>query len=255
MDPTITIAELARRTGLTSRTLRFYDARGLVVAHRTPAGGRVYGPAEVARLHQVTALKRAGFALAQIGAMLGGKRLDLARLIDAQLDTLAVERDRIDEATATLRTARQRLDAGRALDIDTFCTLIKQGETAMADEAAWKKVADRYFTPEEQAHWAERKRALIPAGFDGDAYQAQWADLGSRIGAALPMNPASAPAQAFLAEWNALLAPFKLVADARMATQTVALYDRMDEWSGEMSPGFTHPVWEFIKAAAVAKPA
>jgi DNA-binding transcriptional MerR regulator len=255
MTTTLTIAELARRTGLTSRTLRFYDARALVLAQRTPAGGRVYGPAEVARLHQVTALKRAGFALAQIGAMLGGQRLDLARLIDAQLDTLAVERDRIDEATASLRTARARLDAGRALDIDTFCTLIKQGETAMTDETAWKKVADRYFTPEEQAHWAERKRALAPADFDPNAYSAAWADLGSRIGAALPLDPASDTAQAFLAEWNALLAPFKAVADERMGKATVALYDRMDEWSGEVSPGFTKGVWEFIKAAATAKPA
>ncbi len=67
------------------------------------------------------------------------------------------------------------------------------------------------------------------------------------------MDPASAKAQAYLAEWNALLAPFNIAADARMKTETVALYDRMDEWSGEVTPGFTRAVWEFIKAAAVAK--
>jgi hypothetical protein len=122
----------------------------------------------------------------------------------------------------------------------------------MTDQTeAWQKVADRYYTPEEQARWRE-KMAAVPADFDQSAYQAKWTDLGGRIAAALPMDPASSAAQAYLVEWNALLAPFNMAADARMKTETVAMYDRMDEWSGDASPGFTKAVWDFIKAAAVA---
>ncbi len=250
---TLSITEVCRRTGLTARALRFYEARGLVAAERSAAGQRRYGVAAIARLHQVTVLKRAGFSLAQIAALTGDAWLDLDRLIAAQVAELMARRAAVDEALAGLRAAQGALARGEAIDLDTFCTLIKQGETTMTDQAAWQKVADRYFTPEEQAHWRE-KMAAVPADFDQNAYQAKWADLGSRIAADLPLDPTSAKAQSYLAEWNALLAPFNMAADARMKTNTVALYDRMDEWSGQVSPGFTKAVWDFVKAAAMARP-
>lgn len=250
---TLSITEVCRRTGLSARALRFYEARGLVAAQRSAAGQRRYGVEQVARLHQITVLKRAGFSLAQIAALTGDGWLDLDRLIAAQLDDLTARRTIIDEALAGLRAAQGALGRGEAIDLDGFCTLIKQGETTMTDDTAWQKVADRYFTADEQARWRERKMSSVPADFDFDGYQAKWTDLGGRIAADLPMDPASERAQAYLAEWNALLKPFNMAADARMKTETVALYDRMDEWSGEVSPGFTKEVWLFIKAAAVAR--
>ncbi len=248
----LSITEVCRRTGLSSRTLRFWETRGLLGSNRTAAGLRRYGPAELARLHQVATLKRAGFSLAQIGGLLGPRSLDLARLIDAQLDTLDVERDRIEEARAALLAARARLAAGRALDIDTFCTLIRQGETVMTDHAQWKKVADRYFSEDDQARWAE-KMAAMPTDFDPQDYQAKWTDLGARIAADLPMDPTSAKARAYLSEWNVLLMPFNMAADARMQTETVSLYDNIDEWKGDVEPPFSSAVWQFIKASAAAR--
>jgi len=46
-----TAAATARRLGLTVRALRVYERHGLVQPGRTAAGWRVYGPAEIARLH------------------------------------------------------------------------------------------------------------------------------------------------------------------------------------------------------------
>lgn len=249
---TLSITEVCRRTGLSSRTLRFYEARGLLAADRTPAGLRCYGAPALTRLHNITALKRAGFTLAQIGALLADGKIDLARVIETQLATLAAQSRALNQASASLFAAQQALAAGRPLDLDTFCTLIKQGETIMTNQDAWQKVADRYFTADEQANW-KAKLAHVPPGFDNGAYQAKWADLGGRIGTDLPMDPTSARALAYLDEWNALLAPFDMVADARMKTQTVEMYERMDEWSHELSPGFTKAVWDFIKSVAVAR--
>ncbi len=247
----LSIAEVCRRSGLSSRTLRFWEARGLIGARRTAAGQRCYGAAEMARLHQVATLKRAGFTLAQIAGLLGAPGLDLARLIDAQLEALNVERDRIDEAQAALRAARARLAAGRAVDIDTFCTLIKQGETAMTDQAAWQKVYDRYYSPEEQAEWVALKERAF-AHLDMDAYARDWKLLTDRIEAALPLDPASAAAQAFVAEWRALTAPFLREAAPKLAAGTVNLYDRIDEWSDTVEPPFSKRVWDFITAASAA---
>lgn len=60
MNDALDIAEVVRRTGLTSRTLRFYEARGLVAPLRTGSGRRLYGRDELARINQIVALKRAG---------------------------------------------------------------------------------------------------------------------------------------------------------------------------------------------------
>lgn len=251
---TLSITEVCRRTGLSARAIRFYETRGLVRAERTRADQRRYGALEVERLHRLTLLKRAGFSLAQIAALEADRWLDLDQLIATQLAILTAQRAAIDEALGGLRAAQAALADDAAINIDTFCTLIKQGERTMTDQTqAWQKVTDRYFSPEDQDRWKAAKFAWAGGDVDAQAYQEKWADLGRRIDAALPLDLHSDTAQAFIAEWNALLAPFNQVADTRMKTETVAFYDRMDEWSGEVSPGFSKAVWEFVKAAAAAR--
>src|SRR5436305_14836653 len=63
MEELLDIREVVRRTGLTSRALRFYEARGLVVPLRTNSGRRLYGAAALERINQIVALKRAGLTL------------------------------------------------------------------------------------------------------------------------------------------------------------------------------------------------
>ena len=65
------VGELARRTGLTVRTLHHYDAIGLLrPSGRTDSahgsGHRLYTAADVARLQQILSLKHLGFGLEQI---------------------------------------------------------------------------------------------------------------------------------------------------------------------------------------------
>jgi DNA-binding transcriptional MerR regulator len=251
MDDLLDIREVVRRTGLTSRALRFYEARGLVAPLRTHAGRRLYGPGELERINQIVALKRAGLTLAQIQRLTARRPLDLKRLIDAQLEALATRQTEIAEAKQLLLSVKSRIDRGEPVDVATFCSLIRQGDAVMEHEN-WKAVADRYFTPEEQARWAERM-ADVPAGFDHEAYNRQWAELGTRIAAALPLDPVGAEAQAFYDEWQALLAPFKAVATPEMMAGATELYSRMDEWKGDQQPPFSMAVWQFIQAAGKAR--
>jgi DNA-binding transcriptional MerR regulator len=64
----IQIGELAERTGLTQRTLRYYEEVGLLAAPSRMAGGfRLYSPDDVARVEQIKQLKQVlGFSLAEI---------------------------------------------------------------------------------------------------------------------------------------------------------------------------------------------
>ncbi len=113
----LSITEVCRRTGLSARALRFYEARGLVRAQRSAAGQRRYGASEVARLHQVTVLKRAGFSLSQIAALTGEAWLDLDRLIAAQVADLTARRVSIDDALTGLDAAEAALGRGEAIDL------------------------------------------------------------------------------------------------------------------------------------------
>jgi DNA-binding transcriptional MerR regulator len=58
------IGELARRTGLTVRTLHHYDEIGLLSpAERSDGGHRVYDEADVQRLYRIVSLRSLGFPL------------------------------------------------------------------------------------------------------------------------------------------------------------------------------------------------
>ena len=253
MAALLDISEVVRSTGLTSRALRFYEARGLLAPVRTANGRRLYGAVELERINQIVALKRAGLTLAQIQRMTARRPMDLARLIDAQLEALEMRQSEITEAKQLLLSVKSRIDRGEPVDVATFCSLIRQGDAVMEHEN-WKKVTDRYFSPEEQARWAERIPGM-PAGFDQEAYSRQWAELSSRIEAALPLDPAGTEAQAFLDDWQTLLAPFKAVATPEMMAGATNLYNRMDEWKGDWKPPFSAEVWQFIQAAGTARKA
>lgn len=65
------VGELAKRSGLTVRALHHYHAIGLLSpSARAENGYRLYGRDDIARLHQIQALRRFGLSLAEIGAFL-----------------------------------------------------------------------------------------------------------------------------------------------------------------------------------------
>jgi len=255
MTESLDIAEVARRTGLTARALRFYEARGLLAPLRTASGRRHYGPAELARVHQILALKRAGLSLAQIQRLTANRRIDLRTIVAAQHDALAAQAREVETARALLAAILSRIDRGEPIDVATFCSLIESGERLMTKER-WNAVTSRYFSDADRAEFADAM-GKVPADFDQAAYSAQWKELGGRIKAALPMDPASDEARAFLAEWQALLKPFTDVATPAMQAATTRFYERMEEWQGEgegrADPGFDAEVFRFIQAAARAR--
>ena len=68
---TLTVGRLARRLGLTVRTLHHYDEIGLLVpSRRSSAGYRLYTEDDVTRLQHVVVYRRLGFALEEIALLL-----------------------------------------------------------------------------------------------------------------------------------------------------------------------------------------
>ena len=106
----LTIGKLARRTGISTDTVRFYERKGLLPApRRTASGYRVYAPDHADRLRFILRAKGLGFSLADISMLLklnagrGGRAaVELAqrRLVD--LDRKIREMTAIREALSHL---------------------------------------------------------------------------------------------------------------------------------------------------------
>src|SRR5262245_43496748 len=83
------VGELARRAGLTVRTLHHYDEIGLLKPSLHSEGGhRLYTGEDVARLQQVVSLRQLGFSLDEIRSCLDGpgfSPLEVIRLHVAKL--------------------------------------------------------------------------------------------------------------------------------------------------------------------------
>ncbi|CCK25178.1 MerR family transcriptional regulator [Streptomyces davaonensis JCM 4913] len=113
---TLSIGELARRTGLTVKTVRLYSDRGIVTpAERTPAGYRRYTPEAVARLAFVRTLRELGLGLATIRRILD-RELPLdevaarhAAALDAQISALHLRRAVLTAVAARTPTTPEEL--------------------------------------------------------------------------------------------------------------------------------------------------
>ena len=127
-------AETARRFGVSIKALRLYEQRGLLAPRRsrngsTGAAWRVYGPDQIARLHQILALKRLGLSLARIAELLSGPDR-LEAILALQEQALNRDSQALSRALTLVRAARVKLASGQALSIDDLANLTK--ETVMA---------------------------------------------------------------------------------------------------------------------------
>ncbi|MEV7026695.1 MerR family transcriptional regulator [Kitasatospora sp. NPDC093558] len=108
------IGELARRTGVTPRALRYYEEQGLLTPERRPSGYREYGERDVDAVHGIRTLLAAGLNSAAIAEILPGLPLPGHRrpgpTCPELLDGLARERARITRQMDELAAARDLLD-------------------------------------------------------------------------------------------------------------------------------------------------
>jgi DNA-binding transcriptional MerR regulator len=105
------IGELSRRTGVSPRSLRYYEAQGLLTSTRSAAGQRHYSDAEVQRVSLIRQLFEAGLSSRVIATVLPCVDVpgDLS-VAEETFVTMKRERDRIDAEIAHLAETRDSLD-------------------------------------------------------------------------------------------------------------------------------------------------
>ena len=107
-------SEAARRLGVSSKALRLYEQRGLVVPIRTEAGWRAYGPDDMRRASDIAALRALGFSLAQVGRVLKGDPQGLEPALAAHQETLESRLRGLVASMDRIRELRSDLAEGRA---------------------------------------------------------------------------------------------------------------------------------------------
>ena len=113
-------------------------------------------------------------------------------------------------------------------------------------------LASQYMSGEQQDAFKQAIEGL-PPDFDADAHNRKWQALSARIKAALPLDPSSPAAQAFLDEWNALAAPYIAACSAEALEGVGNMHEHIEEWDGEVEAPFDAEVFRFHQAAQRAR--
>ncbi|HZN72263.1 MAG TPA: MerR family transcriptional regulator [Micromonosporaceae bacterium] len=162
------VGELATATGLTVRTLHYYEEIGLLVpSGRSHAGHRRYDDGDVARLYRICLLRRLGLSLAEIGRALDDPAWSLHAAMSAHLGEL----DRRLEAAGRLRTRLAALRESAAADCgltDELLTLME--EMTMIDAQLQQRITLLVYADIAAAHdWLVRVFRLGPGRLDRNA--------------------------------------------------------------------------------------
>ena len=108
------IGELARRTGVSQRSLRYYEQQGLLISNRTSGGQREYSARAVDRVIRIQELYAAGLNSRRIASLLPCMRDEdggpAAQSTPRLLTELTAERTRLERAIRDLATSREVLD-------------------------------------------------------------------------------------------------------------------------------------------------
>lgn len=158
----LTVGAVARAVGISVRTLHHFDDIALVVpSDRTPAGYRLYGQADVARLQRVLVYRELGFELSRIRALIDDPGAD-------EMAHLASQRDLLEDRIAHLRRMLGAVD--EMMEAHRMNTHLTPQQQAEAFGSQWD---DRYAAEAEQRwghtpEWKESERnkaSMTPEDF------------------------------------------------------------------------------------------
>ncbi|MFD0352357.1 MerR family transcriptional regulator [Streptomyces sp. NPDC127110] len=175
-DTLLSIGELARRTGLTVKAIRFYSDKGIVPpTGRSPAGYRLYGPDALARLGLVRTLRELGLDLATVRRVLD-REASLPEVAGAHADALDVQIRSLRVRQAVLRAVAQRGTTPMEMDLmHRLATLSRAEQHHLVAEFIEAVFADGEPNPE----FAGLMRSVMPQLPDDPAPEqvAAWVEL------------------------------------------------------------------------------
>ena len=135
---TFAVKELSQLSGVSVRTLHYYDQIQLLKPlHRTEAGYRCYGEDQLIRLQQILFFKELDFSLKEISAMLDEPGFDVVVALEKHKKALNKRKKRISQLLETIDNTIIKLKIGEIMNNPAmlYKGLPKEFETSYREEA------------------------------------------------------------------------------------------------------------------------
>lgn len=231
----LTVGETARLTGVSVRTLHYYDEIGLLRPSGASEGGyRLYDETCLARLQQILFFRELAFPLDEIRRILESPSFNSREAMERHRELLAMKRERLERLIGLVDDI---LKGDITMDFQPF------------DASEIQKAREQY-AEEAQARWGDSpayaqsaKKTSKYTNEDWERIHAEMRALYGGLASCMEEGPASPRAQALVGQWQALI--------------TRHFYDCTDEilaGLGEMyvaDERFTHQIDRYAKGLAV----
>ena len=140
-----TIKGLSELAGVSARTLRWYETKGLLKPMRyTDSGYRIYGPAEVNRLQQILFYRELGFPLAKIRSILDAPSFSRVAALRSQLIALTQQQARLNGLILTIKKAICEIEGGRKMTDEEKFEAFKKKAIQENEVLYGKEVREKY---------------------------------------------------------------------------------------------------------------
>ncbi|TXK76135.1 MerR family transcriptional regulator [Paenibacillus sp. N3.4] len=140
------VGDLAKLTGLTVRTLRFYDQIGLFSpSWHSDSGHRLYNEADIKLLHQILSLKDLGLSLVEIKSVLKGDTYTPSDIVAIQIERVRKNIKIQQKLLAELERVGERMHHQEPPSIDAFISLLET-----------MKLSHEKYIVEHRLYWERR---------------------------------------------------------------------------------------------------
>jgi DNA-binding transcriptional MerR regulator len=203
---TYRVKEFADLTGVTVRTLQYYDKIGLLKPSAyTKNKHRLYQVGDLLRLQQILTFKHIGYGLAEIRQMVNSPEFDAVSSLKGQRSAIC---DRITQLEKIVKSIDCTIEALESHDVQQLdWRLVRNVIAGVLASDRWNW-ASEYYTPEQKTLLKERQAKVTPKQMT--EWQRQWSEvmLGFQRVMDRKRDPSHPDAQKLAAKADALIAGF-----------------------------------------------
>ena len=184
----MTVHEVSKLTGVSIRTLQYYDRIGLLhPAGYTASGYRLYDDTALEKLQQILLFRALEFPLKDIRRIVDSPDFDKGKALEQQITLLTLKKEHIENLIDLARGLKAR-GVKHLMDFEPFDTT-KIDEYAAQAKASWG-------TTPEYREYEERSKGRTAA--EGAMLSAQMMALFKEFGAIRSDDPSAEAAQALV---------------------------------------------------------
>ena len=159
----MTVNEVSKLTGVSIRTLQYYDTIGLLKpSEYTESGYRLYDDAALERLQQILLFKELEFPLKEIKRIVDAPDFDRNKALEQQIELLTLKKDHLENL---INFAREiKMTGVKRMDFTAFDTK-KIDEYSKRAKEQWGKTEAYKEFEEKSADWTDKDQNNVMKDF------------------------------------------------------------------------------------------